>query len=168
MSLTEDVDSSPNVLGPDDGDILGDPDAVMDRFMLEGDATGGRFSIVEHRLAAHALAAPLHRHTREDEYSYILEGEVGAYLGGTEVIAHRGDLVRKPRGQWHTFWNAGPSAARVLEIISPSGLEKLFRTLDESPELYDPEQLLPLAESYGAEVDFDGTLPIVERHGLRF
>lgn len=156
------------VLGPDDGDILGDPDGVLDRFMVEEAATGGRFSLIEHRLAPYALAAPLHLHNREDEYSFVLEGAVGAHLGGSELVAHAGDLVAKPRGQWHTFWNAGSSPARVLEIISPAGLERLFRLLDTSPELYEPVELVPLANGFGAELDFEGTLPIVERHGLRF
>jgi quercetin dioxygenase-like cupin family protein len=164
----DDVGTTWDVLGPEEGDILGDPDAVLDRFILEGTASGGRFTVIEHRLAPHALAAPLHLHTREDEYSYVLEGEVGAHLGGTELIARAGDLVAKPRGRWHTFWNAGSSTARVLEIISPSGLENLFRLLDTSPELYEPEELIPLARSYGAEIDLEGTVPIVERHGLRF
>jgi quercetin dioxygenase-like cupin family protein len=164
----DEVGSSSSVLGPDDGDILGDPGGVLDRFMIEQRNTGGRFALIEHRLAPKALAAPLHLHTKEDEYSYILEGEVGAYLGGTEVLAHAGDLVTKPRGQWHTFWNAGSSTARVLEIISPGGLEDLFRLLDTSPDLYEPERLIPLADTYGAKVDFERTLPIVERHGLSF
>lgn len=166
MTQLDEVGSLPTILGPEDGDILGDPDTVLDRFIIEEGDAGGRFALIEHRLAPHVLAAPLHLHTREDEYSFILEGDVGAYLGGTEVVAHKGDLVAKPRGQWHTFWNAGDSNARVLEIISPAGLEKLFRLLDTSPDLYEPEKLIPLADSYGAKIDFDGTFPIVERHGL--
>jgi mannose-6-phosphate isomerase-like protein (cupin superfamily) len=49
----------------------------------------------------------LHRHTREDEYSYVLEGRMGALLGEEVLVAGPGDLVFKPRNQWHTFWNAG-------------------------------------------------------------
>lgn len=157
---------SPEVLGPEDGDILGDPATVLDRFMIEHGATEGRFALIEHRLAPNALAAPLHLHTREDEFSFILEGEVGAHVDGRELIARVGDLVAKPRGQWHTFWNAGSSPARVLEIISPAGLEQLFRLLDTSPELYEPEKLIPLAEQYGAKVDFEATMSIVEAHHL--
>ncbi|REK10726.1 MAG: cupin domain-containing protein [Actinobacteria bacterium] len=124
--------------------------------------------MVEHRLAQGALAAPLHLHSREDEFSFILEGEVGFHVDGEELVARVGDLVSKPRGQWHTFWNAGSSPARILEIISPAGLEVLFRLLDSSPDLYEPENLLPLAERYGAKVDFEATFPIVESHKLHF
>jgi mannose-6-phosphate isomerase-like protein (cupin superfamily) len=153
------------VLGPADGEIVGPPDGTSDRFMLNGQDSGGRFALVEHRLAPRVLAAPLHFHTREDEYSYVLEGRVGALLGEEEVVAHAGDLVFKPRGQWHTFWNAGDEPARILEIISPSGLEELFRQLESYD---DPEALAAMAARYGAEVDFAGTMPIVERHRLAF
>ncbi len=52
--------------------------------------------MVEHTLAAHVLAGPLHYHSREDEYSYVLEGRLGALLGDQEVFAGPGDLVFKP------------------------------------------------------------------------
>lgn len=153
------------VLGPEDGHINGAPDGTADRFMIGGEDSGGGFALVEHRLAPRALAAPLHFHTREDEYSYVLEGRVGALLGDEEVVAEAGHLIFKPRGQWHTFWNAGDEQARILEIICPAGLEELFRQL-ESYE--DPEAIASLAARYGGKVDFEGTMPIAERHGLAF
>ena len=57
------------VLGPKDGraGFLG---SIGVRFMINGGESGGGFSLVEHPMSAHALAAPLHRHTREDEYSF--------------------------------------------------------------------------------------------------
>jgi hypothetical protein len=115
-----------------------------------------------------ALVAPLHRHTLEDEYSYVLEGAVGARLGDDEVVGRTGDLIFKPREQWHTFWNAGDTPARVLEIISPAGLEELFREIGSLGDALDPETMATLARRFGAQVDFDGTMPIIERHGLIF
>ena len=82
-------------------------------------------------MSPRALAAPLHRHTREDEYSFVLEGRMGALLGDDVVEAGPGDLVFKPRDQWHTFWNAGDEPCRILEIISPAGFERFFAELDE-------------------------------------
>ena len=74
------------VLGSRDGraGFLG---TIGVRFMIDGDEAGERFSLVEHPMSAHALAAPLHRHTREDEYSYVLEGRVGALLGDDVLVA---------------------------------------------------------------------------------
>ena len=156
------------VLGPNDGDIMGPPDGVRDRFMVGGGDSGGGFALVEHLLAPRALAAPLHIHTREDEYSYVLAGRVGALLGDDEIVAEAGHLIFKPRGAWHTFWNAGDEPARVLEIISPAGLDELFRELGTLGEALDPETMAPLAARYGAQVDFERTRPIVQRHGLKF
>src|ERR1700682_2062391 len=65
----------------------------------------------------------------EDEYSYVLEGNIGALLGDSVVIGNPGDLIFKPRNQWHTFWNAGDKPARVLEIISPAGFENYLHQL---------------------------------------
>ncbi len=95
--------------------------------MVDGATSGECFSLVEHPMSARALAAPLHRHTREDEYSYVLEGRMGALLGDEVLEAGPGDLVFKPRGEWHTFWNAGDEPCRILEIISPAGFERLLR-----------------------------------------
>ena len=78
-------------------------------------------------MAPRALAAPLHRHTREDEYSYVVKGRMGALLGDDVVYAEAGDLVYKPRNQWHTFWNAGDEPCHILEIISPAGFERLLQ-----------------------------------------
>ncbi|HSK08002.1 MAG TPA: cupin domain-containing protein [Vicinamibacterales bacterium] len=75
------------------------------------------------------MAAPLHRHTRADEYSYVLEGRVGALLDDEVVIGSPGDLIFKPRNQWHTFGNAADEPARNLEIISPAGFERFFGEL---------------------------------------
>src|SRR3954453_18408932 len=113
------------VLGPADG-TAGTLRAIGVRFMVGGAESGGGFSLVEHPMPPHALAAPLHKHSREDEYSYVLEGRMGALLGDDEVYAEAGDLVFKPRDQWHTFWNAGDEPCRILEIIAPGGFENFF------------------------------------------
>ena len=111
------------------GLVVGDPGGVRDRFMIDGQDTGGRFALVQHLFAPRALAAPMHRHHLEDEYTYVVSGRIGAVLGDRELEAGPGDLVFKPRGQWHTFWNAGDEPATVLELISPAGLEQFFRAL---------------------------------------
>jgi hypothetical protein len=68
------------VVGPRDGraGFLG---SIGVRFMIDGEEAGDRFSVVEHPLSARALAAPLQRHAREDEYSYVVEGQVARCSG---------------------------------------------------------------------------------------
>lgn len=156
------------VLGPQDGETLGQPGTLHDRFMISGEDSGGGFSLVEHLLPPRTLAAPLHRHTQEDEYSYVLEGRVGALLGEEEVFGGAGHLIFKPRGQWHTFWNAGDVPVHILEIISPSGFEECFREMAAHGDALTPEQMAEIGARYGVEVDFEGTGPIIERHRLSF
>lgn len=143
-------------------------EGVQDRFMIDGVDTGGRFALVQHIFAPKALAAPMHRHHGEDEYTFVLTGRIGAVIEGMEVFAQPGDLLFKPRGQWHTFWNAGDVPAVCLELISPAGLEELFRSFATLAELPTPEVLAGLAAQYGCELDFESTLPLVQRHGLAF
>jgi len=156
------------VLGPADGDILGAPQTVRDRFMIGGTESGGGFSLVEHLMPPRALAAPLHRHSREDEYSFVLEGRVGSWFEGDEVFGDAGHLIFKPRGGWHTFWNAGDVPARILEIISPGGFEQAFREMHALGAALDPASMAAIAARYGVDVDFERTAPIIERHGLVF
>jgi mannose-6-phosphate isomerase-like protein (cupin superfamily) len=157
------------VVGPQDGKagFLG---SIGVRFLIDGADSGGGFSLVEHPMSARALAAPLHRHSREDEYSFVIEGRVGALLGEEVVVGSPGDLIFKPRGQWHTFWNAGDEPARLLEIISPAGFEKYF---DELVELggstrIEPAERAALAARYGLEVNPASVPELVERFELTF
>ena len=86
---------------------------------IDGSQTGGRFSVIHQLVAPRALVAPLHRHHREDEYSYVLTGTFGALLGDAVVTAEPGTWVFKPRGQWHTFWNAGIFRAKSSKLFHP-------------------------------------------------
>jgi quercetin dioxygenase-like cupin family protein len=85
-------------------------------------ADAGRFALVRHLITLWALAAPLHHH-REDEYTYVLSGRIGAVLGDDEAVTGPGDVSFKPRDQWHTSWISRDKPAAVLESISPAGLE---------------------------------------------
>jgi mannose-6-phosphate isomerase-like protein (cupin superfamily) len=161
--------ASSRVIGPTDGKtgFLG---SIGVRFMLNGKISDGSFSLVEHPMSARALAAPLHRHTREDEYSYVLEGRMGALLGEDVVEAGRGDLVLKPRGEWHTFWNAGDEPCRILEIIAPAGFEGFFAELVNLGGVAqaDPATLGELCERYALEMDPSSIPTLIERFGVRF
>ena len=157
------------VVGPGDGKagFLG---SIGVRFMIDGDEAGDRFSLVEHPMSPWALAAPLHRHSREDEYSFVIEGKMGALLGDEELVAGPGDLVHKPRDQWHTFWNAGDTDARLLEIIAPAGFERYFEELADLflPGRPAPEVLAEVRGRYGLETDPASIARLVAEHGLVF
>jgi mannose-6-phosphate isomerase-like protein (cupin superfamily) len=135
-------------------------------------------AVVEHTLPAGKLAAPLHRHTREDEISFILEGEMGIQEGEEVSTVGTGEFAVKERGVWHTFWNPGPDPLRFLEMIAPGEFAGYFEELDELlPEegtrgvddgraLELRERIDELGGRYGFESD-PGTVPdLIERHGL--
>ena len=135
-----------------------------------GEATGGAVSFVEHPLAPRALGSPVHTHRHEDEWSYVLEGEVGVQLGDETSVARPGDLVLKPRGVPHAFWNAGDAPARLLEVITPSGFEGYFARLGEvlrSGGEPDPAALAAVAEEYGLDIDLASIPRLAQAHGLQ-
>lgn len=146
-----------------DGEVLGPVDGCRDRFLVDAARWGGRLAVVEHLLAPRSLAAPLHRHTREDEFSWIVDGEVTYRAGDEVLVARAGDLVIKPRGEWHTFWNATDRPARVLELICPGGLEVAFRLMDTTDV-----DVVAVGEQYGCAVDLEATAQLLEQHGLTF
>ena len=101
VTSTQRFDGSggPRIIGPADSKSV-DLDTLGVRSMIWGEESGGDFSLVEHPIPPRGLCAPLHRHSREDEYSFVLEGRMGAQLGDDVVFAEVGDLVFKPRDQW--------------------------------------------------------------------
>jgi len=158
---------SAHVLGPDDGDAV-DLAGVGVRFLIDGATSGGGFSLVEHPIAPRTLGSPVHTHRREDEYSFVLEGRVGLEIGDDVLEARPGDLVFKPRGVPHAFWNAADEPARFLEIISPPGFERYFA---EAASLFDPagpdmEGFAALCERYELDMDFDSVPHLIAAHGL--
>lgn len=167
-----DGSDGPHIVGPRDGhyaDLL----SLGVRFLVWGEESGGGFSVVEHPIPPRTLCAPLHRHTREDEYSFVLEGRMGARLGDAIVHAGPGDLVFKPRRQWHTFWNAGDTPCRILEIISPAGFERFFETVGELMAAGGTKNDVArgqneLAARFGIEFDADSVPALCAEHGLVF
>ena len=139
------------------------------RYVLRGYKTDGRFAVIEHTIPPRTLAAPTHVHENEDEYSFVLTGTMGAEIGDETVTAEPGDLVAKPRGVPHAFWNPGDTETRVLEIISPAGFEQFFADLapllavDGEPDF---EAVLEIQVRYGLTMDFDTIGSLMQAHGL--
>ena len=157
-----DASQGPRIIGPREGKSV-ELGAIGARFLVWGEESGGGFSLVEHPIPPRTLAAPVHRHANEDEYSFVLEGRLGALLGDDVVYAEAGDLAFKPLDQWHTFWNAGDTVCRILEIISPAGFEHYFDDIAKAAESRQE-----LGARYDLEVDLDRVAELCEEHGLRF
>jgi uncharacterized cupin superfamily protein len=138
-------------------------------FKLYGEQTLGAVSIVEHPFPVGALV-PLHMHTREDEYSIVLDGEIGFRSGDKEVVLGPGGYITKPRHEMHTMWNAGKVDARMIEIIQPAGFEHFFLGLVDLTSYGgppDPEALARLAEDHGLVFGDQSTVAdLIQRYGL--
>lgn len=155
----------PTIIKPTNQDYF-DFGGLAVNWKIDGSATENRFSIVHHPIAPKALAAPLHYHNNEDEYSYVIKGRLGALLGEEVVIAGPGEWVFKPRHQWHTFWNPDDEPCEIIEVISPSGFEKFFR---EVAEVWgDVEAFARINEKYELGMKFESVPELCERFGLTF
>jgi oxalate decarboxylase/phosphoglucose isomerase-like protein (cupin superfamily) len=125
--------------------------------------------VVEHPFEVGALVEP-HLHTREDEYSIVTEGAIGFRSGDREVVLEAGGYITKPRGEVHAMWNAGSTPARMIEIISPAGLEKFFRDVADLFEAGRPptmQDMAVLAGNYGVRFEEPPWLPdLINRYNL--
>lgn len=147
------------------GELL---DGIGVIFKLDGADSGGALSIVEHPFAVGALVPP-HVHTREDEFSIVLEGEIGFRSEDQEVVLGAGGYIVKPRGEIHAMWNAGRTPARMIEVISPAGFEEFFRELAEANDAggLDPDASADLDSRYGIPFAEPDWLPdVIRRYNL--
>ncbi|WP_442738404.1 cupin domain-containing protein [Streptomyces pseudogriseolus] len=158
------------VVAPDEGKSIWLEGMGVD-FKVWGEETGNQFSIVEHPIEPGRLVPP-HVHSREDEFSFVLQGRVGARVGDEEATAGPGSYILKPRGILHTFWNAGPEPARILEIISPAGFERFIDALGTAGETAsDPAEFLQrraeLGEQYALGFSDEWVAELTDRYQLK-
>jgi quercetin dioxygenase-like cupin family protein len=129
----------------------------------------GSAAIVEHTVESKSIGAPMHKHTHEDEISYVLEGELSVIQGGKVQTAKQGEYIVKPRGIFHTFWNATNERIRFLEVITPGNFEYYFAELAPFLEAGKPPQMDKIRETglkYGLIVDPTGAEEIIKKYGL--
>lgn len=143
---------------------------LKNRYLIESADTGARFALIEHTIPPRTLAAPMHTHENEDEYSFVLSGRMGAQIGDEVVDAGPGELVVKPRGIPHAFWNSGDEETKLLELISPGGFAEYFAELapilggDGPPDF---EKLGEIQARYAMTMDFESIDGLIEQHGLQ-
>ena len=130
-------------------------------------ATGDALSITEFAVAPGFMVPP-HTHADTDEWSYVLFGRIGARIGDDEFTAEPGSWILKPRGVMHTFWNAGPEPARIIELLTPGRFERFFRTMADlaAREELSDERLETLAGEYGTTISMDWVADLTSRYGL--
>src|SRR5262249_32981777 len=148
---------------------------VGDRYtvLASGEDTGGAYALI-HGVVPPGGGPPPHVHRREDEAFYVLEGDLAFRADGRDIAATAGAWGAVPRGSLHTFRNTGTAAARMLIVVTPSGLERFFaevgheatdRTAAPPPVTpADLERLLAVAPRYGMEIMLPGSPGDETRH----
>ena len=104
---------------------------VLVRILLDGDATGGRFALIDLTLPRGA-APPMHLHP-QDETFYVLDGELTVFVGEERRTCRAGTVVFAP-GQSPHGWRVESDTARMLILSTPAGIEAYFRALAEPAE----------------------------------
>jgi quercetin dioxygenase-like cupin family protein len=88
--------------------------------------TAGRLTVID--TSAHGVSARRCTHSREDEWFYVIAGELTLWVGGRTISARAGSFVYGPRGIPHTFVVAS-ERARFLLVTEPGGLDEFMRAL---------------------------------------
>lgn len=168
MNETTVVAARVKALTPGDGPMHDLIPGVGVAFKIDGRDTGGAVAIVEHRFEVGGLVPP-HMHHREDEFSIVIEGEIGFRSEDTEVVLGAGGYIVKPRREVHAMWNAGETPARMIEVISPAGFEELFRAVVGLNERGEAEiaQIVALANSFEVPLaEPEWLADVIARYGL--
>ena len=132
-------------------------DRVLEVFgetvIIRRDPTGQLDAAVIEEVVPPGVGAPLHRHSREDEISYIIEGSFRIWRGEQVLDVGAGAVALLPRGQIHTFQNVGAATGRLLTIIAPAGFERFFEIVAERGlSENDDDQIAAVAAEFGLEI----------------
>jgi quercetin dioxygenase-like cupin family protein len=123
------------------------------------DTTAGRVSVIEH-LSPPGSGSPLHVHSREDEWFYVIEGELTFWVGGKVIEAPAGSFVYGPRGIAHTFVVSADTPARFLLVAEPGGFDRFVRAAGE------PAQSLTIPPPLEAPPSLDAMIALAAEYGL--
>jgi quercetin dioxygenase-like cupin family protein len=104
-------------------------DLFPGNWKITKEGTRGAFSLVEVNDTATREISP-HRHTKEDEAWYVIEGELSFEVGEQAAIAGPGTFVYAPRDVSHSF-KVNKVPARYLILFTPAGIEDLFAEVAE-------------------------------------
>ncbi len=158
----------PQIVGADEGRRVSLFDVAF-RYGLVSGQTDGALAILEVVIPPGRLVKP-HRHSKEDEFTLVIEGTVGVRVGDRETEVGAGSYLVKPRHLPHAMWNVGDVPGRIAEIVVPGGLENYFEELapillredDAADADYDA-----LASRYGITIENDWVAELEARYGVK-
>jgi quercetin dioxygenase-like cupin family protein len=148
---------SPIALQADEGEALWFLGALL-TIKASGDTTGGRVAVVD-VLAPRGHGSPLHVHRREDEWFYVIDGELAFLVDGKRIDAPAGSFVYGPRDVPHTFEVTSPEA-RFLLVSEPAGFESFVRAVGE------PAATLTIPPAAEPPADITSLVTAAAEHGI--
>jgi quercetin dioxygenase-like cupin family protein len=150
---------APIVAAPGEGEALWFL-GILATVKSSTETTAGAVAVIEHH-APRGAGSPLHVHSREDEWFYVLEGELTFWVDGETSVAPAGSFVFGPKGIPHTFI-VSSEQARFLLVAEPAGFEGFMRAgsrpaerLELPPPATEPPDIAAmsaLAAEYGIEI----------------
>ena len=150
---------SPIALPPGEGEALWFM-GTLATIKASAEKTGGRVAVIQH-LAPKDSGSPLHVHHRENEWFYVLDGELTVWVGGQVIRAPAGSFVFGPQDTPHTFTVSSEGGARFLLVTEPAGFEAFMRTCAEPApsrtlppprDPPDPQHMTTIAAEYGIDI----------------
>jgi quercetin dioxygenase-like cupin family protein len=104
---------------------------------------------IEHTKLVPGWGPPLHLHFAQEEWFYVIEGQVLIQAGDQRVTLKPGDSVLGPRNVPHAFTAVGPNPARMLITYTPAGqMEQFFR----ETAAVGPQNMAGSSLRYGVKV----------------
>jgi mannose-6-phosphate isomerase-like protein (cupin superfamily) len=122
------------------------------RYIIKGDATGGKFGLYRWDMAPGTPGASAHFHRTMSESFFILSGTVGLYNGEEWTDASAGDYLYVPEGGIHGFRNASNEPASMLILFAPGApREGYFEGLADRAagrREFTPEEFVAFCEAH--------------------
>ena len=104
-------------------------------FKVAGSETNGGVLIIEHRGLQPNSGPALHLHYSQEEWFYVMEGEVAFQVGDQRIHLHAGESILAPRLVPHTFSASGQPAHMLISFCPAGKMEQYFRDAEQNPKL---------------------------------
>jgi mannose-6-phosphate isomerase-like protein (cupin superfamily) len=129
--------------------------------LVEGGATDGKLGVALVTQPP-GIATPLHRHTKEAEAFYLVEGRMSYQAGDDLFEMYDGCFIYLPQALPHAFRIRGDTPARILALTLPAGLLGLY----DEVGLPATEHRLPGEDGLSPEVEIPRWVEVGPRYGL--
>lgn len=132
---------------------------MLQTIRISRNDTGGQYGLIE-AVVPKGIGSPWHVHPEEDEWFYVLEGELTFYVAHTRLSVPAGTFAFGPKGVPHTFYGESDQPARTLVGFQPARFEGFLREVGQPA----PARVLP--PPMEGHPDMARLMPIASRNGF--